>query len=248
MILPRPEDAIHKAWLYRLLINLIDDNKISSQIYFKGGTCAAMLNFLDRFSVDLDFDLKKNADKKRLRQRLRTVFEKLDLQLKYENPRALQFVVKYPQKQGSNTISLDIIDTTIAANSYAPFYLVEIDRYANCQTIETMFAHKLVAVTDRYKKYHSLAGRDIYDIHYFFIHGQRYRKEVIEERTKTKTSKYLSYLSTFIYEKFTQTIIDQDLNILLPLAKFQSIRNLLKREVLMFLKDEIERLIDKTGS
>ena len=56
--------AYHKAQLYRLLIRLLDNQKIASDIFFKGGTCSSMLGFLDRFSVDLDFDLKKGADKK----------------------------------------------------------------------------------------------------------------------------------------------------------------------------------------
>jgi len=55
--------AYHKAQLYRLLIRLLDDPEIASNIFFKGGTCSAMLGFLDRFSVDLDFDLKKGSNK-----------------------------------------------------------------------------------------------------------------------------------------------------------------------------------------
>ena len=40
-----------------------------------------------------------------------------------------------------------------------------------CQTIETMFANKLVSVLDRFEKHHSIAGRDLYDIHQFFLQG-----------------------------------------------------------------------------
>ena len=83
MILPRPEDALHKAWLYRLLTGLIDNAKIREQIYFKGGTCAAMLDFLDRFSIDLDFDFEPRTDKALLRQKLHSLFKKLDLKIKF---------------------------------------------------------------------------------------------------------------------------------------------------------------------
>ena len=48
-----------------------------------------------------------------------------------------------------------------------------------------MFAHKLVAVMDRFKKTGSIAGRDIYDIHYFFMNGFEYDADVIKERTET---------------------------------------------------------------
>ena len=49
-------DNIHKAWLYRVLEAIASDQYLSSVLYFKGGTCASMLGWLDRFSIDLDFD------------------------------------------------------------------------------------------------------------------------------------------------------------------------------------------------
>jgi len=44
--------------------------------------------------------------------------------------------------------------------------IVDIDRYVNCQTLETLVANKMVAITDRYKLHKSIAARDLYDIHY----------------------------------------------------------------------------------
>ncbi|PJA52923.1 hypothetical protein CO166_03640 [Candidatus Roizmanbacteria bacterium CG_4_9_14_3_um_filter_36_11] len=66
MILPKREDVFHKVQLYRLLTGLIDSNLLSRSIYFKGGTAASMMGFLDRFSVDLDFDLKKDVSIKKI--------------------------------------------------------------------------------------------------------------------------------------------------------------------------------------
>lgn len=53
--------ALHKAQLCSLLIKISDNNKLAKNAYFKGGTCASMLGFLDCFSVDLDFDLNPEA-------------------------------------------------------------------------------------------------------------------------------------------------------------------------------------------
>ncbi len=236
MILPDPKDALHKAWMYRVLIHVLDDPVIAGNIYFKGGTCASMLGFLDRFSVDLDFDLGKDADKKNLRKALHTLFKLLKLQITYENPRALQFVLKYEAASGQrNTLHIDMIDSVISGNVYAAQFLKEIDRYAICQTKETMFAHKLVAVIDRFRRYLSIAGRDIYDIHHFFTAGFRFVPAVIEERTGKKIPEYLAHLRTFISENVTQTVIDEDLNTLLPRDKYAMIRKTLKTEVLAFL-------------
>ena len=53
------------------------------------------------------------------------------------------------------------------SNVYETVRLVEIDRIATCQTIETMFANKLVALIERREKTGSIAGRDLYDVHHF---------------------------------------------------------------------------------
>lgn len=124
MILPKSSDAIHKAWLYRLLIGIVDNQNINRKVFFKGGTCASMLNFLDRFSVDLDFDLDENVSKQALREKLHVLFKKLNLTVKDESQKALQFFLKYPAPLGQrNTIKLDIIDNRLKSNKYAVQYL-----------------------------------------------------------------------------------------------------------------------------
>ena len=244
MINLKQSRAYHKIQLYRLLSKLIDDNDISSNIFFKGGTCSSMLGFLDRFSVDLDFDLKIGADKKVIRKKLYSIFKKLNLTIKDESKEALQFFLKYEAPPGQrNTIKLDIIDNLFESIDYSPQYFKDIDRTIICQTIESIFANKLVALTDRFKKRNTIAGRDVYDIHYFFSHGYNYNKQVIEERTKEKTVDYLKTLKNFIEDKITQKIINQDLNILLSDKKFQVIRKTLKAEVLILIKDEIKSIL-----
>ena len=241
MLNQKQKEAYHKAQLYRLLINLIDNKIIATDIYFKGGTCCSMLGYLDRFSVDLDFDLKKGANKHLLRRELHLIFEKLDLIIKDESKTTLQFFLRYqaPNKE-RNTLKLEIIDNSFDAIDYKLQYLKDIDRAIICQTLECMFANKLVALTDRYKKRGTIAGRDVYDIHYFFSHGYDYKKEVIKERTGQISHDYFKELIVFIKEKITQKIIDQDLNFLLPSKEFQVIRKTLKTETLMFLKDAIK--------
>lgn len=242
-MITKPENALHKAELYRLLIKIFDNCKLLESIYFKGGTCAAMLGFLDRFSVDLDFDLNANADKAVLRKELHKIFQTLNLEIKDQSKKALQFFLKYQSLNSQrNTIKLDIIDNLIKANKYKAQYLPEIDRTALCQTIETMFANKLVAVIDRYEKTKAIAGRDIYDIHYFFTHAHAYDKAVIQERRKIKSVDYLKNLHKFIKNKISNKHIDQDLNALLPYKKFKLIRTTLKIETLMLIQDEIKKL------
>lgn len=236
MLLPKPRDAVHRAWLYRLLIGIADDAFLASILRFKGGTCAAMRSIIERFSIDLDFDLLEPKQIPSVRKHLEVIFKKLGLTIKEQSQRAPQYFLKYPNvAEERNTIQLDIAFPPPKSNEYEPIRFNDIDRIIHCHTIPTAFANKLVTVRDRYETFRSIAGRDIFDIHTFFIKAYRYRSEVIEERTGKSATEFLKILKTFIEDHVTQTILDQDLNSLLPPEQFQKIRKNLKREVLMFL-------------
>lgn len=118
----------------------------------------------------------------------------------------------------------------------------EIDRTVTCQTIETMFANKLVAPLDRFTKHKNVASRDIYDIHYFFLMGYKYNQLVILERTELSIKDFLSKLIKFIEEKIDDTRINEDLNALLSPVQFQQIRKILKTETLNLLRGELAKI------
>ncbi len=239
MINLRPQDTIHKSYLNRILIEVIDNPILSQNLAFKGGTCASMLGFLDRFSVDLDFDLITDFDKKIIRKEFRQVFKKLDLNITMEYTNVIFFLVKYPSAIANqrNSIKISLNDVKIKSNEYKVQFFPEIDRLMNSQTIEAMFANKLVAATDRYRRFHTIAGRDIYDIHHFYTRGYKYKSEIIKERTGLTSSVYLNKLIEFIKEHVNQKIVDEDLNTLLPNDYFQQIRKILIPETLFFLSE-----------
>ncbi len=62
MIELRSEDILHKSYLHRVLMEIVDQPRAAQALAFKGGSCAAMLGYLDRFSVDLDFDVLQGAN------------------------------------------------------------------------------------------------------------------------------------------------------------------------------------------
>ncbi|AKM83278.1 hypothetical protein A2422_03765 [Candidatus Woesebacteria bacterium RIFOXYC1_FULL_31_51] len=237
MILIKQADILHKFELQKLLIAIIDDQFISQNVYFKGGTCAEMSGFLDRFSIDLDFDIRKDIDKRIFRLHIDKIVTELDLTDQNKNIKSLFFNFKYRAPENHrNTLKLSFYDDAAVSNSYETRFLSEIDRAVECQTIETMFANKLVAPIDRHNRHNKVVGRDIYDIHYFFSQGYKFKQEIIEERTGLETGEYIKSLIVFIDEKVTEKILKEDLNTLLPYEKFQKIRKVLKQEVLMFLK------------
>lgn len=49
--------STHKTILFQILKDIYSDTTISPLLGFKGGTTALMFYELNRFSIDLDFDL-----------------------------------------------------------------------------------------------------------------------------------------------------------------------------------------------
>lgn len=241
-MLPDKKDALHKAWLLRILLCIADDALLPSVLYFKGGTCASMLGWLDRFSVDLDFDYAGNEKQiPTTRAALERIVADLGLTIKDTSKKGIQYFLRY-DAEGRNTLKIDTSFPLLSANTYAPERLPEIDRILTCQTRETMFAQKLLALMGRQEAHGTIAGRDIYDVHFFFLQGYTYAPAVIEKGSGMTTKDFFSKLLAFVEKKITDKMLSEDLNYLLPLQKFQQMRKVLKREVLTMIHDEIQRL------
>ncbi|MBI5411566.1 nucleotidyl transferase AbiEii/AbiGii toxin family protein [Candidatus Peregrinibacteria bacterium] len=237
MLIPNPKDALHKAWMARILSAVADDTFLVQVLRFKGGTCAAMRNLINRFSVDLDFDLIDAEKRPEAAKRLEGIFKKLGLIVKEKSQHTLQYFLKYDNQPKERAIlKWDAVFPCPQSNDYEPIRLIDIDRVLYCQTVPTMFANKLVSVMNRFEKHGSLAGRDLFDIHAFFLGAHSFKNEIIQERTGREAKIFIPELAQFIQKQFTQTVIDQDLNALLDCTAFQRIRKVLKQEVIMFLK------------
>lgn len=243
MITPKPSDAKHKIQLIRLLTALVDDVYISRWVHFKGGTCAAMLGYLDRFSVDLDFDIEKDASLKKMQNEISKRCTSVGLTIKSKSINSLFYILKYDAPQGDkNTLKLSFMNEETEGNKYEKKYIGEIDRFVSCQTIETMFANKLVALIHRYKKNRSIAVRDMYDIHHFFEMGYPYDPNIIKLRTGKNVKKYLGEVMKFISKMITERAISEDLSFLLEHTHFMHIRKTIKQEAIGLIQDEITRL------
>src|SRR3990167_8903962 len=213
----KTEDILHKAWLYKILTAVYSNIYLAQNLYFKGGTCASMLGYLDRFSVDLDMDfVGKTEDISTIRKKLEQIWVELGLEIKDQSKNTIQYFLKYPNATGQrNTIAIDAVFPVPKANVYESKKFVDIDRTIICQNVETMFANKLVAVMDRFEKHGAIAGRDIYDIHHFFSQNFSFSDAVIAERTGKKTKDFLFELVAFIEKHIKETILIQDLSNLL---------------------------------
>lgn len=242
MIVPRRKDVRHKNIMLRLLREIISNNLLTNSLVFKGGTYAALLGILNRFSVDLDFDLPDINIKNDVRDECYKIFDKLDLSIKDESKNHLQFFLKYDAPHDErNTLKLEINDVPSKFNEYEAVSLREINMYCNGHTLPTMFANKMVASMARYEKTGEIAGRDFYDMHVFFEKGLNVNTKVVEDLTKMSYKDYLRELLRFIDKHVSNKLLQEDLNVLLGLDEMQKVVPVLRAELLGFVRDEIER-------
>ena len=240
----KTQDILHKVWLYKILSAVYSDIYLAQNLYFKGGTCASMLGYLDRFSVDLDMDfVGKVEDMASVRERLEKIWVELGLEIKDQSKNTIQYFLKYPNTtHDRNTLAIDAVFPIPKANVYEAKKFIDIDRTIICQSKETMFGNKLVAVLDRFEKHGAIAGRDIYDIHHFFSQNFSFNEAVITERTGKNTKDFLVELISFIEKNITETILTQDLSNLLDLDQLRKVRKSLKQDTLIFLRTYVKAI------
>jgi predicted nucleotidyltransferase component of viral defense system len=243
MIIPSKREIEHKKQLFLLLREILKDPFLSQNLMFKGGTYASLRGVLDRFSVDLDFDLPNKEKKEEIREKCYDIFKKLDLEIKDESKKHLQFFLKYDAPKGErNTLKLEITDDVSKYNEYEKVLLEQVNMYCNGHTLDTMFANKLYACKARFDKNGKIAGRDFYDIYKFFLQGMGVNVDVIEERTGESYVSYLESLISFIDKHLTKRLLNQDINPLLKQEELDKVLPNIKDGIIVFLKDEVSRV------
>ena len=167
---------IHQEILISILKDIFANGSLAPLVGFKGGTAAMLFYGLDRFSVDLDFDLlQENEDFVCIQmQRLLESYGSL----KHEKKRfCLFFLLSYTGKLEKD----QNIKVEINRRSFGSRYEVKLFMGIPMKVMvqEDMAAHKLVAMYERLAK----TNRDMYDVWYFFKHRWPINKQIVEERT-----------------------------------------------------------------
>lgn len=244
MLIASTYNTVHKVQLLRLLSEILKDSMLANELMFKGGTFASLRNVLNRFSVDLDFDLPNKDIKSKIETRLYDMFKDLGLELKDQSKNYLQFHLKYPvtPPTGRNTLKLEINDVPSKYNKYEKVNLLEISMFCNGHTLETMVANKLVAAKARFDKKGRVSGRDFYDLHKFFEQGFGVNTEVVEDLTKMSYKGYLNDLIKFVEKEVSERALNEDLNTVLDKRELNIVSKHIKTELIFMLNDALGRL------
>jgi len=232
----------HKKIMLNILADISADPELSVNLSFKGGTCCYFIYGLDRFSVDLDFDLLDINKKDQAAEKIENILSRYG-QVKRQDGQ-LSYKLKYSDQ--SSALKVDISDR-IDLNKLNQYEVLDVVSGVpiNILKKEDMFAHKLITIRDRFenKKINkAVANRDLYDIYFFFAQGWDFNKQIIELRSGVMAKKYLEELKKFIEKNVDQKNILNGIGALVDDKKRQWVKNNLKIEVIKQLAIQIKAM------
>ncbi len=192
--------AVHKTILFQILKDIYSDTSISPFLGFKGGTAALMFYGLDRFSVDLDFDLLDETREDQVFERVISILKKHGtLKESYKKRFNLFALLSYEDKAHN-------IKVEINRRQFGSRY--EIKTYLGVSMLvmvpEDMFAHKLMAMHERIGK----TSRDIYDVWFFLQHRFPINKKIVEQRSEMTFDKLLQECISQLEKMSNRHILD----------------------------------------
>jgi predicted nucleotidyltransferase component of viral defense system len=168
------DTTTHKTILFQILKEIYSDTTISPFLGFKGGTAALMFHGLDRFSVDLDFDLLDDTKENHIFDRVIKIIQKYGvIKNSHKKLHNLFCVLSYEDK--AHNIKVEINKRQFGSRYEIKTYL-GVSMLVMVQ--EDMFAHKLMAMYERMGK----TSRDIYDVWFFLKNRFPINKEIVEQR------------------------------------------------------------------
>ncbi len=192
----------HKNILTRILKDIYTEDSIAPFLGFKGGTAAMFFYGLDRFSLDLDFDLLDHRRQESIFESMRKILDNYGTVKKdYAKRYSLFYLLSYDEKNdGAQNIKVEINKRQFGSRYHLRAYL-GIPMRVMVQ--EDMAAHKLVAMYERMGK----ANRDIYDVWFFLHNNWPVNKMIVELRTSIPYAHFLQKCITALENMSDRTIL-----------------------------------------
>ncbi len=182
------EISTHKNILLQILKDIFTNHTIGPILGFKGGTAAYLFYNLNRFSVDLDFDLLDLAKEKYVFEEVKKILERYgNLKETDKVGWNLFFELSYKDKEyNAPNIKVEINLRDFGSRYDIKSYL---GISMKVMVKEDMFAHKLVAMLERDEK--ERTNRDIFDAWFFLKNNWSINREIVEKRTGVSFKDYL---------------------------------------------------------
>lgn len=203
--------STHKTILFQILKDIHSDTMIAPFLGFKGGTAALLFHGLDRFSVDLDFDLLDEYREDLVFAHLAKILDKYGTIRESNRKRfGIFFVLSYEDTARH-------IKVEINRRQFGSRY--EVKTYLGVSMLvmvpEDMFAHKLVAMHERIGR----TSRDIYDVWFFLQRRFPINRAIVEERSGMPFDEFLRACIGQLEKLGTRRILDGVGELLTPSQK-----------------------------
>ena len=226
--------STHKTILVKILKDIYSNPILGNVLGFKGGTAANLFYGLNRFSVDLDFDLLDVSKEDYVFEEIKKILENYGTIKEQQKKRFnLIFVLSYNEKE----FSAQNVKIEINRRNFNSQY--ELKNYLGItmkvMVKEDMFAHKLVAASERLGK----TNRDLFDVWFFLKNDWSINQAIVEERTKMKFSDFLNKLIQSM-EKLAERGILAGMGELLDEKTKNWVKLHLKEDLLFLLKLKLE--------
>lgn len=223
--------ATHKNILIKILKDIYTDSSLGPLLGFKGGTAAYLFYSLNRFSVDLDFDLLNETKEQEVFEKVEKIVSEYGTVKEKINKKYTLFILLSYLEEAQN------IKIEINKRCFGSQY--EVRNYLGISMLvmrsKDMFAHKLVAMTERRK----IANRDIFDNHFFLNSDWEINREIVEQRTKTSFANYLKRCIDFLEDKSERGILF-GMGELINEKQKSWVKSKLKKETIFLLKLMLE--------
>lgn len=225
--------ANHKTILIRILKDMYTDATVGPFIGFKGGTAALLFYGLDRFSVDLDFDLLDPSKEQYIFEQIKKILQEYGvIKESYEKRHTLFFRLSYADNHQN-------IKVEINRRDFGSRY--EIKEYLGISMKvmikEDMAAHKMVAMIERIGH----ANRDIFDTYFFLKDNWPINEQIIEKRTGLSMRQFLKECIDKLESMSNVGILD-GLGDLLDAKQKTWVKNKLRTETIFLLQLKLENL------
>jgi len=220
----------HKNILIRILKDVFTDSNVGPFLGFKGGTAAFLFYDLNRFSVDLDFDLLNVTKEYQVFNRVKEILESYGTLKEAEIKRFnLFYLLSYEEKvTGAQNVKVEINRRDFGSKYEVKSY---IGIPMKVMIKEYMVAHKLCAMYERIGK----TNRDIFDVYFFLKDNWPVNKQIVEKRTGMTYKEFLQK-NIELLEKTTDRNILSGMGELLDEKQKAWVKSKLRTETIFLMK------------
>ena len=222
----------HRNILLRILKDIYSDPQIAPLLGFKGGTALYLFYNLERFSLDLDFDLLDVEKEDFVFGRVLEIVQEYG-KIKDKRKKRFSIFILLSYEEKTPNIKIEINHRQFGSRYEVKSYL---GIPMKVMVPEDMFAHKMVAMYERLGK----ANRDIFDVWFFLKKGFEINEDIVKKRTGMELYKFLKKCVDKL-EKFSEKGILSGIGELLDEKTKLQVKKNLKKDLLFLLKLKLEQ-------